>query len=349
MPLRWSTSTWFERRRSSGSSVERERELVDRLLEHRRALDDAGRPERVLRAQVRLQRERHAAHVGAAVERQRGHEHREEPAPLPHRDHGVGVDRDERAVAAGAEPDGLARPGAAAAVELLGVPVVDETHRSAGDPRQLGGEDCLGAGALLAAEAAADVLGDHAHLVLADPEQPCELVARGEHALRRDPGGEPVAVPVERRPRAARAASADARGSRSGARRGRRPRRGAVSTSPRASSDGSRVKRCSRSASSGSTTCGSGSTPSVERRDPRGCGFDTVGGDDGDRLAGVLRLGDEQRRPRRERDLALGAERRTHPGGGARRVEIEAVTRPCPTGERRTAAWSIPGSATSTV
>ena len=66
--------------------VERERELVDRLLERRRALHHAGRPERVLGAKVRLRGERQRAHVGAAVERASGDQDRARPSrPGPSR------------------------------------------------------------------------------------------------------------------------------------------------------------------------------------------------------------------------------------------------------------------------
>ena len=50
-------------------------------------------------------------------------------------------------------------------------------------------------GALLGAEAAADELRPHADVVLPQPEGARELLAGGEHPLRRDPGGERVAVP----------------------------------------------------------------------------------------------------------------------------------------------------------
>ena len=133
--------------------VERERELVDRLLERGRALHHPGRPERVLGAQVRLRRERQRAHVRAAVERAGRDQHGHRPAALTHRDDRIRVDRGERAVARRAEADRLPRRAAAAAVELLGVPVVDEPHGPAGDPRELGCGKRLEAGALLGAEA----------------------------------------------------------------------------------------------------------------------------------------------------------------------------------------------------
>ncbi len=174
---------------------ERERELVDRLLERRRALHHAGGPEGVLRAQVRLHREGQRAHVGAAVQRAGRDQHREDPAALPHRDHGIRVDCGDRAVSTRAETNGLAGRSTTATVELLGMAVVHEPHRPARDPRELGRRERLEARALLGTEAAADELGPHPDVVLAQPERPRELVAGGEHPLGRDPGGERVSVP----------------------------------------------------------------------------------------------------------------------------------------------------------
>ena len=171
-------------------------------------------------AQVRLQRERHArARRRSGRACSAGIEHREHPAALPHRDHGVGVDRGERAVAARAEAYGLARRSAAAAVELLGVPVVDEPHRPAGDraPARPPASASKPAPCLAPKPPPTNSV-THAHVVLAQPERRGELVAGREHALRRDPGGELVAVPrgdrrvrLERRLQLRRASRARAR------------------------------------------------------------------------------------------------------------------------------------------
>ena len=175
--------------------VERERELVDRLLERSSAFHHAGRAKRVLGAKVRLHGKRQRPHVGAAVQGAGGDQHGEHPPASPHRDHGVGVDRGDRAVAPRTEAHRLAGRGAPPAVELLGMPVVDEAHRPAGDPGELGRGERLEAGSLLGAEPAADELRPHADSILAEPERGRELVARREHPLRRHPGGEVVAVP----------------------------------------------------------------------------------------------------------------------------------------------------------
>ena len=66
--------------------LERERELVDRLLEHRRALHHPGARNAFCGAQVRLGGERERAHVGAAVERAGGDEGGHLPSrPAPSR------------------------------------------------------------------------------------------------------------------------------------------------------------------------------------------------------------------------------------------------------------------------
>ena len=95
------------------------RQHVHRLLQAGRALHHAGRAEGVGRREVDLEREQQAAHVVAVVERHRGRQHRRCAAGR--------ADRDERRrrrwrrapVARRAEAHGLARRGAAAAVELL--------------------------------------------------------------------------------------------------------------------------------------------------------------------------------------------------------------------------------------
>ena len=149
----------------------------------------------MLGAEVRLHGERQRAHVGAAVERASGNQHREHPAALPHRNHRIGVDRGDRPVPARPETHGLAGRSAAATVELLGMPVIDESHGPACDPRELGRRERLETRALLGSEGAADELRQHADVILAEAERLRELVACREHPLRRHPGGEAIAVP----------------------------------------------------------------------------------------------------------------------------------------------------------
>ena len=71
-----------------------------------------------------------------------------------------------------------------------------EPHRAARRPRELGREERLDSRSLLAAEAPSDVLGEHAHLLRVEAEAARQLAARVEDPLRRDPGGELVAVPA---------------------------------------------------------------------------------------------------------------------------------------------------------
>ena len=175
--------------------IERERKLVDGLLEDRHALHHPGCPERVLRSQIRLQRERHRARVRHLVQRQRRLQHGHHPAALAHRDQRVRIDGDERAVAASAQPNRLARPRTAPAGELLPVPVVHQPHRSPRQARKLRSHERLPSRALLRSEAAADVLADHTHLIGTEAERLGELVPRRKHALRRDVRRQPVAVP----------------------------------------------------------------------------------------------------------------------------------------------------------
>ena len=79
------------------------------------------------------------------------------------------------------------------------MPPEREPHRTAGRARELGREERLDAGALLAAEAAADELGEHAHLLGGEAEAARELASSVEHALGRHPRGQLVAVPLRDR------------------------------------------------------------------------------------------------------------------------------------------------------
>ena len=177
--------------------LERLGELVDRLLEAERSLHHARRAVRVGEAEVEANGERRGAHVLAAVERRRRHEHRrhEQPADA-HRDHGGGLDRRERAVAARADPVGLHGGSAMAGGDALAAPVVDEPDGPAGDAREMGREQALDRGALLRAEAAAHELAGHVHAIGIEIEALRELAARVEDALRRDPRVQLVLRPV---------------------------------------------------------------------------------------------------------------------------------------------------------
>ena len=74
-----------------------------------------------------------------------------------------------------------------------------QLHRRSGQAREARGDHNLGAGAEFRAEAAAQVLGYHAHLVGRQVEEHGQVVAHGEDALGRTPDGEPAVGPARNR------------------------------------------------------------------------------------------------------------------------------------------------------
>ena len=134
--------------------------------------DHPGRAEGVLRADARAHGERHRADV-RRTRRPRA------PAPRPGRPSRPRPSRRRRR----ARSRSASRRGEAPSVTVCRVAarrppttwsscrVEREPHRPAGRARELGGEERLDAGALLAAEAAADVLGDHAHTLAGSPKR----------------------------------------------------------------------------------------------------------------------------------------------------------------------------------
>src|SRR5687767_13209993 len=74
--------------------------------------------------------------------------------------------------------------------------VVHEAHWPMRAASELGGGECLEAGALLRAEPAADVFRDHTHLARRQSESMCQLAAGVEHPLRREPDRERVTFPA---------------------------------------------------------------------------------------------------------------------------------------------------------
>ena len=188
----------------------------------RSALHHAGCPERVLGAKVRLRRRtssRERPRSGTACGRGSRTGICQPPWPAPTTaSASIAVSVPSRRCA---EADGLPRRATAPAVELLGVAVVDEPHRPAGDPRELGCSQALEAGDRLGAEAPADELCENPDVVLAEPERRRELVPAREDSLRRNPRRQPVAVPrgngavrLERRLHVCRRVDARARSSR---------------------------------------------------------------------------------------------------------------------------------------
>ena len=218
--------------------LERERELVDRLLEHRHALHHPGRAERVLGAQVRLARGRSArARRRSGRSCEHGLSDGEDPAALrPSRS-------PRRASIAVSVPSRRAPSRTVCRVAARRPPSSCSAWRSltsrTGRPviaGELGGRERLEAGALLARRSRRRrTPSDHAHVApCASPKRRRELLAGGEHALRRDPGGELVAVPRGDGARAARAASAAAPASRASSSTVTSAPASAASASPRA-------------------------------------------------------------------------------------------------------------------
>ena len=208
------------------------------------------------------------------------------------------------------------------------MPVVDEPHRPARDPRELGGRERLEACALLGAEAAADELRPHADVVLAQAEGRGELVAGGEHPLGRHPGGEPVAVPggdgrmrLERRLQLRRCLDGELdRHLGSGERR----LGVAAGIVRRIGGEALLVEGLLRVDDVSEHLEVEG-----ERRDPGARRLERVGRDDRDRLARVGGLGGEQRGARRQRELALRADHRPDTGTARAASRSSERTRPC--------------------
>jgi hypothetical protein len=307
------------------------RELVHRLLESRHALHHAGRPECVLGPEVRLRRERQGAHVGTAVDRADRAHHRKHPAALSHGDDRIGVDRGESAVAFRAEPDRLAGRGAPAAGELLCVAVHHELHRTPGDPRELRRRERLETRALLAAEAAPDVLRPDPDIVRAQAECPRKLLARGEHPLGRDPRSQPVAVPgcdgavrLERRLDLGRCLELELD-------RHLRPRERALGVASRVVG---RVTREALLVDGLLRVDDVAQHLEVESESPDSGlrGLEGVRRDHGDRLAGKFRLVDEERREDGEAQLGLRREHGPHTWGRFRRVDVERANAPVGSG-----------------
>ena len=205
--------------------------------------------------------------------------------------------------------------------------VVDEPHGPAGDAGQLCRGKCLEARALLAAEPAADELCPHPDVVLPQPEGVGELVAGGEHALGRDPGGELVSVPgcdgrvgLERGLQLCRRRDRDLDPHLGGGERRLR-----VAT-----------RVVARLADEVLLVHGHLWVDDVpehldverERLDAGHGRLQRVGSDDGDRLSGVAGLGRKEWSSARQRQLALGPDHRTNARHRERCVEVERAHAP---------------------
>ena len=205
--------------------------------------------------------------------------------------------------------------------------IVDEPDGPAGDAGQLGRGERLEAGALLAAEAAADELRPHPDVVLPQPERGRELLAGGEHALRRHPGGELVPVPRgDRRMGLERSLQLGGGGDRDLYRdlgRGERGLRVAAGVVARLADEVLLVHGLSRVDDVREHL-------DVERQRAHALagGLERVGRDDGDRLPGVAGLGREERSRTRQRQLALGPDHSPNARHGEGRLEVERADAP---------------------
>ncbi len=270
--------------------------------------------------------------------------------PWPIADDRVGLDRRERAVAVAPSRIGLPRGAAAAAVELLRVAVVDEPHRPAGDPRKLGCGQRLEAGDVLGAEAAADELrrtrtsSSRSPNAAASSSRHEKIPCVETQAVSWSPSHEATArVRLERRLDLGRRLELELDGHVGGGEGrlgvaagivGRVVGEALLVDGLLRVDDVAEAPRCR--------------VP--ERADASSRRLERVGRDDRDRLRRRTRA-----RPRgaarassASSSLSGPITART-PGTASAASRSSERTRPWATGERSTAAWSIPGSRTSTV
>ena len=189
------TCVSFRTRNSIGIELQLFRHLVHRDLERHRARRIAGRAHGVALRQIehREPRRRHAVgagiDAGASIERRTPVCRRQIARPA------LVADRRELAVARRAEADSLNRRRAMRRVVEHQRPRQRHLHRASSRARAERREQRVGAYEQLAAEAAADVRRDQAHVLLRQPERLRQIVdAPVDHLVRR-PDGELVAVP----------------------------------------------------------------------------------------------------------------------------------------------------------
>src|SRR5690349_4313245 len=179
--------------------AERRRELVYGGLHRSYALDDAGGAEGGEGAEVGARTLVYGAHVGALIELFGRHGGGGEPArERAEVADGVLVNGGERAVALGAQAEGLDRRGAVAGSDVLFFTAEHVLDGAAQTVRGIGGEQAGLVRAELAAEAATHVLLDGAHLILAQAERLGDGAAHAEDVLGGAIDGEGAAVPLGR-------------------------------------------------------------------------------------------------------------------------------------------------------
>ena len=299
------------------------REHVHRLLQAGRALHHAGRAEGVGRREVDLEREQQPAHVVAVVERHRRRQHR----------HAAGRTRRSRRARRRRRPRGARRATAPSRtlwrVAARRPPTSCSAWRSliTRTGRRVSRESAVassasGPGALLAAEAAADVLRAHAHPLALDAEAPAELVAGREHALRRDPGRQLVLLPpgdgavrLERRLQVARRLQGEL-DAHVGAGHARRRRRRAGPPPARRGSAARRSPRPWRSRTAAPPTAGRG------RAGPAAAAASVSAAIAATGAPTYSTLGRQQRAPAGD-ELVVGPDGGAHAGHRARGVEVE--------------------------
>ena len=115
-------------------------------------------------------------------------------------DHGIGatvpgergLDRGDRAVLGDPEPRLMVLVAVGRRRHEVFAPGLDPLHRTAQPARDCRNQDVFGIDVALGAETAADVGGDHSHLLLGEAERRGDRRADGERHLRRRPHREPA-------------------------------------------------------------------------------------------------------------------------------------------------------------
>ena len=172
--------------------------LVRQLIHHdlgvERALRMAGRPHRPLLAGVGEDVLVRAAAIRDPIDvrqREAGGGARAACAPR------FGIERGDDAVGRNARFDPRRRRRPIAGCQMLFLAIEHQLDRRIRRLRQFGADQAFGADAqCLAAEAAAHVLADDAHVGLRNAQRAGEVLPRAVDALRRDPRRQLVAIPL---------------------------------------------------------------------------------------------------------------------------------------------------------
>ena len=172
------------------------RQLVDQALQAERPLDESGGAERCHRWGVELGAVLDGLHVRAGVQALHRSSRRRHPAVVPTEAGDVLADeRDERAIALGADREALDGGVAVAGGEVFLPPGEGAADGPAGTAGQFGRDERVVAGIVLGAEAAAHVFADHPHLVGRHAEVASDPLAYAPDVLGRGVDDERVALP----------------------------------------------------------------------------------------------------------------------------------------------------------